>query len=588
MKTFAVQTLGCKVNQYEGEQIAALLRSRGLVETDAAHAELRVVNTCSVTVQAGSKSRQTARRNVRLPLLGDPSPTTDSGDIDHSIVGAPSAGNEAVTGRRPRVVLTGCWATSDRQTAAAMPGVDAVLTHRDDVAAELDRLLLLWRSDEANCEAASISAEPHAKQRVALEDTPDSARTKVWDGWMERAGSSEAGERTVRSKSILRADVNVKPASAHATGSGAPSDHRRTGGRDEREEIREADVSRISPPSSRLQPEAVAWEGPRAPGTTRLPLLGSRQTGRQRALLKVQDGCDAHCTYCIIPKLRPNLWSKPIDDAVREARNLVSAGHVEIVLNGIFLGAFGQPTALRRRQPGPTGDNLGRLVEALCTRVSGLLRLRLSSLEPGDLTEELLRVLRSHPQVVPHFHLPLQSGSVALLRRMNRQYSRDDFLRMADRVCDAFDRPALTTDIIVGFPGETEEEFERTLEVVDHCGFIHVHAFSFSPRPGTAAARWTKDFVRGPVVNERIERLTARAAMHSELFRRSFLGETVELLVERDDAEALGERHGRCERWFGVRFSDHDAQPGDRVTVRINRVSGERTEGTLVSRSPRP
>jgi hypothetical protein len=217
MKTFAVQTLGCKVNQYESEQIAALLRSRGLVETDAAHAELRVVNTCSVTVQAGSKSRQAARRNVRLPLLGDPSPAadTESGDTDHSIVGAPGVGNEAVTRQRPRVVLTGCWATSDRSTAAATRGVDAVLTHRDDVAAELDRLLLLWRSDEVNCEVTSISAEPHAEQRVALQDTPDSARTKEWDGWMERAGSSEAGERTERSKSISRAEVNVKPARGH-------------------------------------------------------------------------------------------------------------------------------------------------------------------------------------------------------------------------------------------------------------------------------------------------------------------------------------------------------------------------------------
>jgi len=192
MKTFAVQTLGCKVNQYEGEQIAALLRARGLVETDTASAELRVVNTCSVTVQAGSKSRQTARRNVRLPLLENPSPSVGSGDdANHSIAETPSVGNEAVTGRRVRVVLTGCWATSDPSAAAALRGVDAVLTHRDDVAAELDRLLLLWRSDEATRKEVTHPAEPHAEQRVAARDTPDSARTKDWDGWMERAGSSE-------------------------------------------------------------------------------------------------------------------------------------------------------------------------------------------------------------------------------------------------------------------------------------------------------------------------------------------------------------------------------------------------------------
>src|SRR6185437_290833 len=118
---------------------------------------------------------------------------------------------------------------------------------------------------------------------------------------------------------------------------------------------------------------------------------------------------------------------KPISDAVEEARALVAAGHVEIVLTGIFLGAYGQPTALRRRQEKPTAESLGELIDSLCTQVPGLRRLRLSSLEPGDLTPGLIERLRSHAQVVPHFHLPLQSGSETLLRRMNRQYTRDDF-----------------------------------------------------------------------------------------------------------------------------------------------------------------
>src|SRR5581483_5629271 len=146
-------------------------------------------------------------------------------------------------------------------------------------------------------------------------------------------------------------------------------------------------------------------------GTVGLPLLGERQTGRQRAFLKVQDGCDAHCTYCIIPRLRPVPWSKPVDDAVEEAQRLVAAGHVEVVLTGVFLGAYGFPTALRRKRPAAGRQPLAHLVTSLCTRVRGLRRLRLSSLEPEDLTDELLAVLRAHAQVVPHFHLPLQSGS---------------------------------------------------------------------------------------------------------------------------------------------------------------------------------
>jgi threonylcarbamoyladenosine tRNA methylthiotransferase MtaB len=317
-----------------------------------------------------------------------------------------------------------------------------------------------------------------------------------------------------------------------------------------------------------------------------LPLLGERQTGHQRAFLKVQDGCDAHCTYCIIPQLRPVLWSKPVDEAVAEARRLVECGHVEIVLTGIFLGAYGQGTALRRRQGGSTARPLGELVQALCTRVPGLRRLRLSSLEPGDLTGELIQILRSHRQVVPHFHLPLQSGSDVLLRRMHRQYTRGDFLRMVDEVRGAFDRPAITTDVIVGFGGESEEEFARTMEVDERVGFIHVHAFSYSPRPGTAAARWRAGRVPGVVANERIGLLREMAAKNSLAFRRRFVGEVVEVLVERNSAEEMetlaGYQHGRCERYFAVHFASDGMSAGTAARVRVERVTSTRTFGSLV------
>jgi threonylcarbamoyladenosine tRNA methylthiotransferase MtaB len=323
-------------------------------------------------------------------------------------------------------------------------------------------------------------------------------------------------------------------------------------------------------------------------GTRSLPLLAEHQSGHQRAFLKVQDGCDAHCSYCIIPQLRPSLWSKPIEDVVDEAQRLVDAGHLEIVLTGIFLGAYGQPTALRRRQPFDSAHAkpLADLVTALCTRVRGLRRLRFSSLEPGDLTPTVIAALRSHAQVVPHFHLPLQSGSDAVLRRMNRQYTRDDYLRMIDDVRRAFDRPAITTDIIVGFPGEKEEQFAHTLDIVDRVKFIHIHAFSFSPRPGTAAARWTADFIRGPVVNERIEVLNKRAAEHNYAFRRRFLGEAVEVLVERSSSAAGSVRHGRSERYFDVHFHDDvRSRAGECVRVLIDRVTPCHTLGRITVRA---
>jgi threonylcarbamoyladenosine tRNA methylthiotransferase MtaB len=461
MRTFSIQTLGCKVNQYESEQVASLLRSYGWVESDAATAELRIVNSCSVTAEAASKSRQSVRRAVKLPILGQSAATKE-------LPGSPKS----------RVIVMGCWATSDREAASRLQGVDLVLTHPDNIAERLREFL-----SEGRIPAASAAR-------------------------------------------------------------------------------------------------------PGLAGTTSLPLLGARQAQHQRAFLKVQDGCDAHCTYCIIPRLRTSLWSKPPEDLLKEARQLVAAGHVELVITGIFLSAYGQETALRRRQSAAAGHPLARAIELLCTRVPGLRRVRLSSLEPGDLDDELLQVFRSHPQVVPHFHLPLQSGSDAILRKMNRQYTRDDFLRLIECIGSAFDRPALTTDIIVGFPGETDADFQQTLNVVERARFVHIHAFPFSPRPGTAAARWDRDFVRGPVVGWRLDLLGRRANEFSLAFRSTFIGQTVQLLVERDAAQrsAPGNvRHGRCERYFDVHFESETVEPGDLVDVRIDRATPTRTFGTLLA-----
>jgi threonylcarbamoyladenosine tRNA methylthiotransferase MtaB len=481
MRTFAIQTLGCRVNQYESEQIAQLLRDRGLIESASLQdADLRIINTCSVTTEAASKSRQTVRRNTRLNVLNS------------SHAGATSPGSS-----NSRVIVTGCWATSNAADAKKLPGVDAVLTHHDDVSAQLNHLLDNWN---------------HTPQP-------------------------------------LGDDISIIPTGNPAT----------------------------QPPQlNRLSAATVKKNLPI--GTHSLPLLGQHQSN-QRAYLKIQDGCDAHCTYCIIPQLRPGLWSKPIADVVDEAKKLVAAGHRELILTGIFLGAFGQPTALRRRQT--ESSKLAALIDALCTEVPNLVRLRLSSLEPGDFTTNLICSLKSHPQIVPHFHLPLQSGSDKILHRMNRQYTRADFLRMIDNVHSAFDRPAITTDIIVAFPGETDHEFSQTLDVVDRAKFIHIHAFPFSARPGTAAARWTDNFIPGSIAKHRIETLAACGLAHSQKFRESFLNQKVELLVEKQNNFDTF-RHGRCERYFDVHFESTTANPGDSVAVQINRITPHRTFGRMV------
>jgi threonylcarbamoyladenosine tRNA methylthiotransferase MtaB len=327
--------------------------------------------------------------------------------------------------------------------------------------------------------------------------------------------------------------------------------------------------------------------------TTRpLPIVTPRPSAgaHVRAELKIQDGCDAHCTFCIIPSVRRTLRSKTVRDAVGEARQLVQLGHREIVLTGIFIGAYGRPTALRRRQPAVASDPLADLVDAVAA-VDGLQRLRLSSLEPGDATEPLLdAMVANRSVVVPHLHLPLQSGSAAILRRMNRQYAVGEYLEMIDRVNAALTTPdglppALTTDIICGFPGETEEDFERTIAVARRVGYLHMHVFPYSPRPGTAAARWRDRFVGADVARTRVRRLIALEndpdTGFSIRYRRRLVGRTVRVILEKPDRLDPTRMTGRCDHYALIEV-ETDRPRGDLVHAEIIEATVNRTRGRVV------
>lgn len=263
---------------------------------------------------------------------------------------------------------------------------------------------------------------------------------------------------------------------------------------------------------------------------------------RQRAFVKVQDGCDAFCSYCIVPYTRPVVRSRPIAEIVAECENLVQAGYREIVLSGVFLGAFGQASAIRRNWT--ARPQLPELIRKIA-EIEGLWRVRLSSLEPMDASDELLAVCRGLPNFAPHFHLPLQSGSPKILRRMNRQYTADQYRRAADRIHRAFDRPAITADIIVGFPGETDEDFRHTLESAEYCGLSKIHAFPFSPIEGTAA--WNhRDKIPPPAeVKRHMTELAELENRLAENFRSQFVGQTVEAVVEGLGSSEGGEDDGR-------------------------------------------
>lgn len=267
-----------------------------------------------------------------------------------------------------------------------------------------------------------------------------------------------------------------------------------------------------------------------------------------RAYIKVQDGCNQFCSYCIIPFARGRVRSRSLESVVEEVRELARNGYREVVLTGIHLSSYGAD--FRKKTPdsegpemsgkilnreehfpgGQEGTDLLALIRAV-HEVDGILRIRLGSLEPRIITEEFVRTAAGLEKLCPHFHLSLQSGCDATLKRMNRRYTTAEYLEKCALLRKYFRNPALTTDVIVGFPGETEEEFAASMEFVDQVDFYETHIFKYSRREGTRAAAMA-DQVPEPVKAERSRRMIELGKRKQAAYERSFLGKEVEVLVE--------------------------------------------------------
>ena len=252
-------------------------------------------------------------------------------------------------------------------------------------------------------------------------------------------------------------------------------------------------------------------------------------SGRHRAYVKVQDGCLLRCSYCIIPHVRPKLTSRPMQHLVDEVRRLTQAGHREVVLTGIHLGHYG--VDWNRKKPKEQWTRLSDLLRALC-ELPGDFRIRLSSIEATEVTRSLIAVMHQYQsKVVPHLHLCLQAGSDSVLRRMRRRWGTKMFLDRCRLLRESLDQPAITTDVIAGFPGESDQEFEQTLQTCRQAGFSKIHAFPFSPRRGTPAADMP-DQIPAEKKSERIRRLGELEAELRRAYFDSLLGNRVQVLVE--------------------------------------------------------
>src|SRR6185436_6922558 len=308
--------------------------------------------------------------------------------------------------------------------------------------------------------------------------------------------------------------------------------------------------------------KATLCDDPRlSPGDTApsiFDLTISRFDRHTRAFLKVEDGCDLNCSFCIIPKVRGTAVSRPLESAVDEAKRLVDNGYKEIVLTGVHLGSYGKDLVRRSLLPD--------LVERLLG-VSGLARLRLSSIEANEISDPLIGLMAAEPRFCPHLHLPLQSGDDEVLRAMRRRYNSTQYVAACDRVAERVADPSFTADVIVGFPGETEERFENTLEVCRRVGFSRIHIFPYSRRRGTDAAGMPD--LPSRVKKERLHRLERLAAELTDRYARRFLGREVEVLVEEDG--------GYTERYLKARV---DGAPNTIVRARVERIEHGEIHGT--------
>ncbi|MCA1017184.1 MULTISPECIES: tRNA (N(6)-L-threonylcarbamoyladenosine(37)-C(2))-methylthiotransferase MtaB [Bacillus] len=298
-------------------------------------------------------------------------------------------------------------------------------------------------------------------------------------------------------------------------------------------------------------------------------------TDRTRASLKIQEGCNNFCTFCIIPWARGLLRSRDPEEVINQAQQLVDAGYKEIVLTGIHTGGYGEDLK---------DYNFAKLLKELDERVAGLKRIRISSIEASQITDEVIEVLDQSDKIVRHLHIPLQSGSNTVLKRMRRKYTMEFFAERLTKLKKALPGLAVTSDVIVGFPGETEEEFMETYNFVKDHQFSELHVFPYSKRTGTPAARM-EDQVDENVKNECVHRLIALSDQLAKEYASAYEGDVLEIIPEESFKEQDGTHNlyvGYTDNYMKVVFEGTEDMIGRLVKVKITKAGYPYNEGQFV------
>ena len=293
---------------------------------------------------------------------------------------------------------------------------------------------------------------------------------------------------------------------------------------------------------------------------------------RTRASLKIQEGCNNFCTFCIIPWSRGLLRSREPENVIEQAQKLVHAGYKEIVLTGIHTAGYGEDLK---------DYNFAQLLRDLETEVEGLKRIRISSIEASQITDEVIDVLDRSKKIVRHLHIPLQSGSDTVLERMRRKYSTRFYKEKVERIKQALPDLAITSDVIVGFPGETEDEFMETYEFVKEIGYAELHVFPFSRRTGTPAARMD-DQVDPEIKNERVQRLIDLSEQLAKAYAAKYEDEVLEVIPEEHHENNENILEGYTDNYMKVKFEGTRDMIGKIIRVKIKKTGYPYNEGVFV------
>ncbi len=326
-------------------------------------------------------------------------------------------------------------------------------------------------------------------------------------------------------------------------------------------------------PDVRSSMESVASDEPPA-CRSQTDIGTSGFSERSRALLKVQDGCSQVCSYCIVPRARGRSRSVPLETALAQARDLEASGYREIVLTGIHLGDYGKDL----EAPTDVASLTKRLLKA-CP----LTRFRLSSIEPQEITPRLIELVAAHPRVCRHFHIPLQSGDDEILRAMRRPYSRRDIEALLESILRQAPDACVGMDVMVGFPGENEEAYERTRRLLEDSCVSYLHVFPFSPRPGTRAASFTPR-VDAATANRRVKELRVLSEQLRSAFYERSLGKVFTAVVESGAKPDTDFVTARTDTYIPVQVPARDVEPGTAVIrVRLERLEKDAVPGSVVS-----